>query len=115
MWAGCWGKDNLKRCNSSCWSGSRRVWGSLLKTAVDTGSVLGSSPTLCRLERRSSRADVVGLNGVLVDPFVGNQTQARHPIILDVDAPDIALHGDQGCAEFHGNYDHYCYLPLYVL
>jgi hypothetical protein len=34
--------------------------------------------------------------------------------VLDVDASDIPLHGDQEQREFHAYYDHYCYLPLYV-
>lgn len=86
----------------------------LMQTAVGTGAELGSSPTLCRLERRATRADVVALNGVLVEQFVASQTHVPQELILDVDASDIALHGDQELAEFHGYYDHYCYLPLYV-
>ena len=35
-------------------------------------------------------------------------------IVLDFDATDIPLHGDQESKFFHGYYDHYCYLPLYV-
>lgn len=41
------------------------------------------------------------------------QTPPRN-IILDFDATDIPLHGDQESKFFHGYYDHYCYLPLYV-
>ncbi|MFN3717031.1 MAG: transposase [Thiobacillus sp.] len=39
----------------------------LMQTAVGTGEVLGSSPTLCRMERRATRSDVVALNRVLVE------------------------------------------------
>jgi hypothetical protein len=39
---------------------------------------------------------------------------APKELILDVDASDIPLHGDQEKGEFHAYYDHYCYLPLYV-
>jgi DDE family transposase len=35
-------------------------------------------------------------------------------IVLDVDTTDVALHGKQEDRFFHGYYDHYCYLPLYV-
>jgi hypothetical protein len=35
-------------------------------------------------------------------------------IILDLDATDDPLHGDQQGKFFHGYYDHYCYLPLYI-
>jgi hypothetical protein len=36
------------------------------------------------------------------------------PIILDFDATDDPLHGNQEGRFFHGYYDSYCYLPLYV-
>jgi hypothetical protein len=86
----------------------------LMQTAVGTGEELGSSPTLCRLERRANRGDVVALNRVLVEQFIAAQTTVPKELILDIDASDIALHGDQERSEFHGYYDHYCYLPLYV-
>ena len=35
-------------------------------------------------------------------------------MILDLDAMDAPLHGDQEGRFFHGYYDCYCYLPLYV-
>ena len=34
--------------------------------------------------------------------------------MLDIDTTDVALHGKQEGHFFHGYYDHYCYLPLYV-
>ena len=86
----------------------------LMQTAVGTGEELGSSPTLCRMEQRANRADVAGLNRVLVEQFVAAQPAAPEGLVLDIDASDIALHGDQERSEFHGYYDHYCYLPLYV-
>lgn len=86
----------------------------LMQTAVGTGEKLGSSPTLCRLERRANRADIVALNRVLVDQFIASYTEAPKELILDIDASDIPLHGDQEKAEFQAYYDHYCYLPLYV-
>ena len=39
---------------------------------------------------------------------------APQELVLDIDASDIPLHGDQERNQFHGYYDHYCYLPLYV-
>lgn len=86
----------------------------LMQTAVGTGEELGSSPTLCRMERRANRADVVALNRVLVDQFIAAHKVAPKELILDIDASDIALHGNQERTEFHAYYDHYCYLPLYV-
>lgn len=86
----------------------------LMQTAVGTGEELGSSPTLCRMERRAERADIVALNRVLVEQFIAAHKAAPKELILDIDASDIPLHGDQEQAEFHAYYDHYCYLPLYV-
>lgn len=86
----------------------------LMQTAIGTGAALGSSPTLCRMERRANRADVIALNRVLVEQFIASKRSAPSELILDIDASDIPLHGDQEGAEFHAYYDHYCYLPLYV-
>lgn len=86
----------------------------LMQTAVGTGENLGSSPTLCRMERRATRADVVALNRVLVEQFIASQSAPPAELVLDIDASDIPLHGDQEEREFHAYYDHYCYLPLYV-
>lgn len=86
----------------------------LLRTAVGRVDELASSPTLCRLENRATRAQVVALNRVLVEQFIAQHRTAPQELILDVDASDVPLHGDQELTQFHGYYDHYCYLPLYV-
>ena len=86
----------------------------LMQTAVGKFDELGSSPTLCRLEQRASRADVVALNRVLVEQFIASQKRCPDELVLDIDASDIPLHGDQEHKQFHAYYDHYCYLPLYV-
>lgn len=86
----------------------------LLRTAVGRVDELASSPTLCRLENRATRAQVVALNRVLVEQFIAQHRRAPRELILDVDASDVPLHGDQELTQFHGYYDHYCYLPLYV-
>jgi len=86
----------------------------LLRTAVGRVDELASSPTLCRLENRATRAQVVALNRVLVEQFIAQHHTAPCELILDVDASDVPLHGDQEQTQFHGYYDHYCYLPLYV-
>ncbi|WKJ88550.1 IS1380 family transposase [Methylomonas montana] len=86
----------------------------LLQTAVGKVEPLASSPTFSRLENRASRADILALNQVLVEQFIASHHKAPAELILDIDASDVPLHGDQELAEFHGYYDHYCYLPLYV-
>lgn len=86
----------------------------LMQTAVGRAEELGSSPTLCRLEKRATRSDVVALNRVLIEQFIASHTSAPRELVLDVDASDIPLHGDQEQKEFHAYYDSHCYLPLYV-
>ena len=86
----------------------------LVQTAVGKDSELASSPTFSRLETRATRADCLALNRVLVDQFIATQEAAPEELILDIDASDVPLHGDQEQTQFHGYYDHYCYLPLYV-
>ena len=86
----------------------------LMQTAVGRVDALASSPTLSRLETRATRAQAVALHGVLVDQFIASHKTAPVEIVLDIDASDVPLHGDQERAEFHAYYDHPCYLPLYV-
>jgi hypothetical protein len=86
----------------------------LLQTAVGKDTELASSPTFSRLETRATRADCMALNRVLVEQFIATQATPPGEIILDIDASDVPLHGEQELCQFHGYYDHYCYLPLYV-
>jgi len=51
---------------------------------------------------------------LLVKVFIESYERAPAEIILDVDTTDLPLHGKQEGRFFHGYYDSYCYLPLYV-
>ncbi len=51
---------------------------------------------------------------LLVQVFLEAHAQAPEQIILDVDTTDLPLHGKQEARFFHGYYDCYCYLPLYI-
>jgi hypothetical protein len=55
-----------------------------------------------------------GIDELLVKVFVESYTAVPEEIILDVDATDLPLHGEQEGRFFHGYYDSYCYLPLYI-
>ena len=46
--------------------------------------------------------------------FLEAHTRPPKHIMLDLDATDSPLHGHQEGRFFHGYYDHYCYLPLYI-
>jgi hypothetical protein len=86
----------------------------LMQTAVGRVDALASSPTLSRLETRATRAQAVTLHGVLMDQFIASHQRAPAELVLDIDASDVPLHGNQEHAEFHAYYDSHCYLPLYV-
>lgn len=85
-----------------------------LQTAVDRVDELASSSTLCRWENRADRAAAWQMHEVLVDQFMASFRRAPKKLILDFDATDDAVHGKQEGRFFHGYYDHYCFLPLYV-
>ncbi len=51
---------------------------------------------------------------LLVKVFIESHPEAPAEIVLDVDTTDLPLHGKQEGRFFHGYYDAYCYLPLYV-
>jgi hypothetical protein len=84
-------------------------------------SAAGKS-TLNRLElgvRETNRyskieVDTTAIDRLLVDLFVEAFAAAPKRIVLDLDATDLPLHGHQEQRFFHGYYDGYCYLPLYI-
>jgi hypothetical protein len=58
--------------------------------------------------------DGAAIEGLFVDLFLEAHKTPPKEIILDLDATDDPLHGHQEGRFFHGYYDCYCYLPLYV-
>jgi hypothetical protein len=55
-----------------------------------------------------------GIDELLVSVFVESYGKAPEEIVLDIDSTDLPLHGQQEGRFFHGYYDSYCYLPLYI-
>jgi len=51
---------------------------------------------------------------VLVEQFIASHERPPEEVVLDIDASDVPLHGEQESHEFYAYYDHHCYLPLYV-
>ena len=86
----------------------------LLQSVLDHKQALGSAPTLCRMENRVLRAEMWALHREMVETFVASFEQAPEELVLDFDATDDPIHGKQEGRFFHGYYDCYCYLPLYV-
>jgi hypothetical protein len=75
---------------------------------------LASPSTLCRLENRACRPVLVEMAQVLVERFIASHASPPKELILDFDATDDPIHGNQVGRFFHGYYDQYCFLPLYV-
>ncbi len=84
---------------------------------------LAGKSTLNRLEHTAKRhgakyhkidCDGARVDALLVDLFLEAHEHAPREIVLDLDNTDIPLYGGQDGRFFHGYYDEYCYLPLYV-
>ena len=56
----------------------------------------------------------IAIKRLFVDLFLESYERAPSEIILDLDATDDPVHGEQEGRFFHGYYDCYCYLPLYI-
>jgi hypothetical protein len=56
----------------------------------------------------------IAIKRLMVDLFVEAHERPPREIVIDLDATDDPVHGNQEGRFFHGYYDHYCYLPLYV-
>src|SRR6266852_3384495 len=95
--------------------------GKLAAGRPDCAPVAGKS-TLNRLELSRETAtryhkiahDPTAIEGLFVTLFLEANKTPPDEIILDIDATDEPLHGHQEGRFFHGYYDCYCYLPLYV-
>ena len=86
----------------------------LLRSVLEREGALASAPTLCRLENRATRATAWALHEQLLETFIGSFSTAPEELVLDFDATDDPVHGEQEGRFFHGFYDSYCFLPLYV-
>ena len=82
--------------------------------AADPDKPLASPPTLCRLENRVSRQALVAMSKLLVERFLAAHDSPPEEIVLDFDATDDPVHGQQEERFYQGYYRHYCFLPLYV-
>jgi hypothetical protein len=88
----------------------------------ETGQPLAGKSTLNRMELGAGTPDRYkkitfwkeAVDELLVQVFLESQATIPEQIILDVDTTDLPLHGKQEGRFFHGYYDEYCYLPLYI-
>jgi len=102
------------------------VMGKLTPRRKDCAALAGKS-TLSRLEHAPQEGmafappryhkishDGAAIERTFVDIALGSQSKAPAMMVIDLDATDAPLHGHQDGRFFHGYYDCYCYLPLYV-
>jgi hypothetical protein len=71
-----------------------------------------SQPAATRYHKISH--DPAAIEALFVDLFLEAHRTPPEEIVLDLDATDDPLHGQQEGRFFHGYYDGYCYLPLYI-
>jgi len=86
----------------------------LAERGIDPDVPLASPSTLCRFENAVDGESLVRFAEVFVAQFLAAHDRPPKQIVLDFDATDDPVHGRQEGRFFHGYYDHYCYLPLYV-
>src|SRR5262249_13570810 len=105
--------------------GKHDATGARRRNERDRGHALAGKSTLNRLELTPAgatgrdrykkvvyRAD--DIDSFFVDEFLEAYRQSPQSIVLDLDATDDPVHGNQEGRFFHGYYGHYCYLPLYI-
>jgi hypothetical protein len=85
-----------------------------LQTALGRDTPAASSPTLCRFENRADRSTAIAAHCIIVDQFIASFDVAPTELILDFDATDDVVHGNQEGRHFSAFYDNYCFLPLFV-
>jgi hypothetical protein len=105
--------------------GKTDLIGDKRKRERDRGHALAGKSTLNRLELAAPTVadgerykkisyDDHAIERLFVSHFLDAHDEAPDEIILDLDATDDPIHGEQEGRFFHGHYGHYCYLPLYV-
>jgi hypothetical protein len=91
----------------------------------DRGKALAGKSTLNRLELSGAvvkdeerykkiTLEMEAVDRLLVEIFLEAHAEPPEEMVLDLDATDDPLHGNQEGRFFHGYYGHYCYLPLYI-
>ena len=104
--------------------GREDVKGEQRRVEQDRGKALAGKSTLNRLEltgpgviadpyKKIGRDDAA-IDRLMVDHFLESHDKPPVQIILDADATDDPIHGNQEGRFYHGYYGHYCYLPLYI-
>ncbi|HVZ84525.1 MAG TPA: IS1380 family transposase [Terracidiphilus sp.] len=103
-------------------AGKADASGQQRRHARDRGNALAGKSTLNRLEQAAQHSERYckieysreAIDELMIEVFLEAHPEAPAQIVLDLDATDVPLHGQQERRFFHGYYDAYCYLPLYI-
>jgi hypothetical protein len=82
----------------------------------ESGEDLASQPTICRLENAATRRSCHRIAEVLFELYLAQRESEGVPrrVLLDFDATDDPVHGDQEGSYYHGYYRQHMYHPLLV-
>ena len=98
---------------ASC--GKRERRGEQLASSATLGRIENAAPGLAQDDRyRRILLDYEAVDHLLIDLFIEAHDEPPEEVILDLDATDARIHGKQQGRFFHGYYDAYCFLPLYI-
>lgn len=84
------------------------------KSTLNRLELTPAEPTVAELRYKKIVMKPEEIDRLFVDVFLQAHAEPPEEIILDVDATDDPLHGNQEGRFFHGYYMNYCYLPLYI-
>ena len=84
------------------------------KSTLNRLELTPAEPTAAELRYKKIIMKPEEIDRLFVDVFLQAHAEAPEQIVLDVDATDDPLHGNQEGRFFHGYYMNYCYLPLYI-
>jgi hypothetical protein len=84
------------------------------KSTLNRLELTPANPTTTELRYKKIILNSEQIDRLFVDVFLQAHAEPPEQIILDVDATDDPIHGNQEGRFFHGYYMNYCYLPLYI-
>lgn len=84
------------------------------KSTLNRLELTPENPTAAELRYKKIILKPEEVDRLFVDVFLQAHVEPPEEIVLDVDATDDPLHGNQEDRFFHGYYLNYCYLPLYI-
>jgi hypothetical protein len=102
-------------CNDSNYLRKDPLLKTMIKGLPEGSNDLGSQPTFSRFENSVSYRDIFRLSELMLEMYIKKVRQRRQKeIILDIDATNDPVHGEQEYALFNGYYEENMYLENLV-